>query len=119
MCDRCDGWLATCRALEGSHPPWSPVPSHCCKRDLGTGSSRPDISLNAASAAQRKGSTLDCRQRTNVVIGTSTNERGKEKEDQQKTYICNVVMAGRIVARRALPPSTPRAFRRDPPGSGG
>src|SRR5215470_8707558 len=41
-----------------------------------------------------KGSTLDCRQRTNVVIGTSTNERGKEKEDQQKTYICNVVMAG-------------------------
>src|SRR6516225_8272285 len=31
---------------------------------------------------------------TNVVIGTSTNERGKEKEDQQKTYICNVVMAG-------------------------
>src|SRR6516164_6643514 len=23
-----------------------------------------------------------------------TNERGKEKEDQPKTYICNVVMAG-------------------------
>src|SRR5215471_6471535 len=45
---------------------------------------------------------------TNVVIGTSTNERGKEKEDQQKTYICNVVMAGtdRSSARRfAVNPS--------------
>src|SRR4029077_1924956 len=29
------------------------------------------------------------------------------------------VMARHIVARHALSPSTPRAFRRDPPGSGG
>jgi hypothetical protein len=34
-------------------------------------------------------------------------------------YVCSVQWLDTIVARRALSPSTPRAFRRDPSGSGG
>src|SRR5215467_4659820 len=45
-------------------------------------------------------------------------ERGSTA-NAERTYICGIMAPGTIVARRALSPSTPRAFRRDPAGSGG
>src|SRR5215475_15046411 len=53
---------------------------------------------------------------TNVVIGTSTNERGKEKEDQQKTYICNVVMAGTDRSSARAPAVNPSRLPARPSG---
>src|SRR5215468_5329740 len=61
----------------------------------------------------------ECRTAKGLHLGlssieqTSSSERQRTNEEKKKRISrnCNVVMAGRIVARRALPPSTPRAFR--------
>src|SRR5215471_9522503 len=45
-------------------------------------------------------------------------ERGINS-NAERTYIRGIMGPGIIVAWHALSPSTPRAFRRDPPGSGG
>jgi hypothetical protein len=54
---------------------------------------------------------------------TSTNRRPSGKPERVANfalgYVCSVQWLDTIVARRALSPSTPRAFRRDPSGSGG
>src|SRR5215468_4403758 len=46
-------------------------------------------------------------------------ERGSTGQRSELSYICGRNGPGIIVAWHALSPSTPRAFRRDPPGSGG
>src|SRR5215467_5501997 len=76
------------------------MPSHCCKRDLGTrGLPRPDISGCGECRIALKGSALEI---------SETEEPTLQR-----------CMANTIVARRALSPSTPRAWRRDPYGQAG
>src|SRR6516162_3536909 len=60
MCDR-NRWLAAIRReIEWSHPPWSPVPSHCCKRDHGTGLAPTGYKLMQRTVLHsEKGSALD------------------------------------------------------------
>src|SRR5215471_10321469 len=57
------------------------------------------------------------------IGGAHQPNRSQWKQERlaelRASYICNMQWPDTIVARRALSPSTPRAFRRDPSGSGG
>jgi hypothetical protein len=59
MCDRYSAWLKDAAIQNGPILPWSPVPSHCCKRDLGTGLAPTGYKLMRRVSQKQKGSALD------------------------------------------------------------
>src|ERR1700745_2131107 len=59
MCDRYSAWLKDAAIQNGPILPWSPVPSHCCKRDLGTGLASTGYKLMRRVSQKQKGSALD------------------------------------------------------------
>ena len=59
MCDRYSVWLKDAAIQNGPILPWSPVPSHCCKRDLGTGLAPTGYKLMRRVSQKQKGSALD------------------------------------------------------------
>ena len=105
-------WLKDAAVQNGPILPWSPVPSHCCKRDLGTGLAPTGYKLMRRVSQKQKGSALD------LLNKRYRNFNGKRGSKRTQLHLQRNG-PDTIVARHALSPSTPRAFRRDPPGSGG
>jgi hypothetical protein len=52
-------WLKDAAVQNGPILPWSPVPSHCCKRDLRTGLAPTGYKLMRRVSQKQKGSALD------------------------------------------------------------
>src|ERR1700751_2776984 len=77
MCDRYPAWLKDAAIQNGPILPWSPVPSHCCKRDLGTG-------LAPTVSQKQKGSALDLLNKRN---GNFNGKRGDQKERTTQLHL--------------------------------
>jgi hypothetical protein len=90
MCDRYSAWLKDAAIQNGPILPWSPVPSHCCKRDLGTGLASTGYKLMRRVSQKQKGSALDLLNERN----RNFNRKRGIKKNVQRSYICSV-MAGR------------------------
>src|SRR5437763_10734587 len=75
MRDRGRTWLKHASCQDWSHPPWSPFPSQQRMRELGTGQSRPDISLcdvGRTCSAGEQGGAIRC-----GVGGAKGGDQGK------------------------------------------
>lgn len=84
MCDRYSAWLKDAAIQNGPILPWSPVPSHCCKRDLGTGLAPTGYKLMRRVSQKRKGSALDLLNKRN---GNFNGKRGDQKERTTQLHL--------------------------------
>src|ERR1700759_1597304 len=80
-------WLKDAAVQNGPILPWSPVPSHCCKRDLGTGLAPTGYKLMRRVSQKQKGSALD---RLNKPYRKLQREK-RIKKNTQRSYICSVM----------------------------
>src|SRR6516162_2578654 len=100
------------RDTEWSHPPLEPCALALLQEGSWYGLAQTGYKLLRRVSQKQKGSALDLRNR-------NFNGKRRIKNNVQRSYICQRNGRDTIVARHALSPSTPRAFRRDPPGSRG
>jgi hypothetical protein len=84
MCDRYSAWLKDAAIQNGPILPWSPVPSHCCKRDLGTGLAPTGYKLMRRVSQKQKGSALDLLNKRN---GNFNGKRGDQKERTTQLHL--------------------------------
>ena len=98
MCDRYSVWLKDAAIQNGPILPWSPVPSHCCKRDLGTGLAPTGYKLMRRVSQKQKGSALDLLNKRN---GNFNGKRGIKK-NVQRSYICSVMAGHHCCSARAF-----------------
>ena len=98
MCDRFPAWLKDAAIQNDPILPWSPVPSHCCKRDLGTGLAPTGYKLMRRVSQKQKGSALDLLNKRN------RNFNGKRgiKKNVQRSYICSVMAGHHCCSARAF-----------------
>src|ERR1700757_2603812 len=101
MCDRYSAWLKDAAIQNGPILPWSPVPSHCCKRDLGTGLASTGYKLMRRVSQKQKGSALDLLNKRN----RNFNRKRGIKKNVQRSYICSVMAGRQLLGTR---------FRRQP-----
>src|ERR1700739_908125 len=92
-------------------------PSHCCKRDLGTGLAPTGYKLMRRVSQKQKGSALDLLNKRNANFNVR-EKRGYQKERTTQLHLQRNGRTPLLLGARFRRP-TPRAFRRDPPGSGG
>src|SRR5215510_11535325 len=110
MCDRAPTWLQYARFPEGSHPPLEPCALGLLQEGPWYGFAPTGYKLMRRVSHSERGSALDQLNKYNrePFNGGGRGSTGTQNGSRPDT----------IVARHALSPSTPRAFRRDPPGSG-
>src|ERR1700746_1912555 len=104
MCDRYSAWLKDAAIQNGPILPWSPVPSHCCKRDLGTGLAPTGYKLMRRVSQKQKGSALDLLNKRN---GNFNGKRGDQKERTTQLHFQRNVRIPLLLgagASSALPP---------------
>jgi hypothetical protein len=73
-------------------------PSHCCKRDLGTGLAPTGYKLMRRVSQKQKGSALDLLNKRN---GNFNGKRGIKK-NVQRSYICSVMAGHHCCSARAF-----------------
>src|ERR1700756_4179341 len=77
-------WLKEAAVQNGPILPWSPVPSHCCKRDLGTGLAPTGYKLMRRVSQKQKGSALDL---LNKPYRNFNGKRGDQKERTTQLHL--------------------------------
>src|ERR1700751_748856 len=106
MCDRYPAWLKDAAIQNGPILPWSPVPSHCCKRDLGTGLASTGYKLMRRVSQKQKGSALDLLNKRN---GNFNGKRGDQKERTTQLHLQRnggtTLLLGSRFRRHPLAPS--------------
>ena len=90
------------------------MPSHCCKRDLGTGLAPTGYKLMRRVSQKQKGSALDLLNKRN---GNFNGKRGIKK-NVQRSYICSVIAGHHCCSARAfaLQPLAPSGATLRAPG---